>query len=321
MALKFQKASKAKAKARVDLIGPSGSGKTWHALEIATELVGPGGKIALIDTEHESASKYADRFAFDTLNLESFSPRNYIEAIKAAADGGYDALIIDSLSHAWMGKDGALEMASAAEKRSGNKFASWRDVSPEVVRLIESILHAPMHVIATMRSKTEYSLEKDERGKTVPKKVGMGAIFKSEGEYEFDVVGELNQDNEVVITKTRCAELNEKVFKRDGTGIGKILSKWLSDGVEPTHVPAPMPDAHVAVSPETVTQAVREVFGQDVASSADPLAIWREKVEAADSVAALKALGNELRGLTTPEQVAISVLYKTRLAQLNAAGA
>ena len=320
MALKFQKASKAKAKARVDLIGPSGSGKTWHALEIATELVGPGGKIALIDTEHESASKYADRFAFDTLNLESFSPRNYIEAIKAAADGGYDALIIDSLSHAWMGKDGALEMASAAEKRSGNKFASWRDVSPEVVRLIESILHSPMHVISTMRSKTEYSLEKDERGKTVPKKVGMGAIFKSEGEYEFDVVGELNQDNEVVITKTRCADLNEKVFKRDGTGIGKILSKWLSDGVEPTHVPAPVPTTPA----QDFVAAAKETFGSDTAatiSAPDPLAIWREKVEAADSVAALKALGNELRGLTTPEQVAISGLYKTRLAQLNAAGA
>ena len=64
--------------------------------------------------------------------LESFHPQRYIEAIAEAQAAGYDVLIIDSLSHAWMGKDGALELVDKAAKRnpSGNSFAAWRDVTP-----------------------------------------------------------------------------------------------------------------------------------------------------------------------------------------------
>jgi hypothetical protein len=84
-------------------LGISGGGKTYSALSIASHL---GKSIAHIDTEHGSASKYADLFTFDTCELTSFHPQNYIDAINAAS-GSYDVLIIDSLSHAWMGKDGA----------------------------------------------------------------------------------------------------------------------------------------------------------------------------------------------------------------------
>ena len=127
MTLAFQKATKRQAKLRMALIGPSGSGKTFTALTLATAL---GKRVGVIDTEHGSASKYADRFAFDCLNLTSFSPGTYVEAIAAAAAAGFDVLIIDSLSHAWSGKDGALEQVDkkAAASRSGNSFTAWRDV-------------------------------------------------------------------------------------------------------------------------------------------------------------------------------------------------
>ena len=109
MTLQFTKATKEQAKARIALIGPSGCGKTYTALKMAEVL---GKRIALIDTENASASKYADQFAFDTLALTTFAPQTYVEAIQVAENGGYDVLIIDSLSHAWAGKEGTLQPVS-----------------------------------------------------------------------------------------------------------------------------------------------------------------------------------------------------------------
>src|SRR5437016_2786217 len=61
----FTKAVKYNAKGRVALIGPAGGGKSFTALVLARALAGPTGKIAAIDTEHGSLSKYADLFDFD----------------------------------------------------------------------------------------------------------------------------------------------------------------------------------------------------------------------------------------------------------------
>ena len=126
----FKKATKEQAKLRMGIIGPAGSGKTYTALLTARNLV-PDGKIAVLDTERGSASKYADIFEFDVCELESFHPENYIKTIQAAEEAGYDVLIIDSLSHAWTGKDGALELVDkAAARERGNSFAAWRHVTP-----------------------------------------------------------------------------------------------------------------------------------------------------------------------------------------------
>jgi len=93
----FAKAKMEGIKLRMALCGPTGSGKTYSALNIATNL---GTKIAVIDSENGSAQKYADRFAFDVVVLDSFEPQKYVQAIRAAATAGYDVLIVDSLSHA-----------------------------------------------------------------------------------------------------------------------------------------------------------------------------------------------------------------------------
>ena len=74
----FQKAVKRDAKLRFAVCGPSGSGKTYTLFKLATEL---GGPVALIDTERGSASKYADMFEFDVLELESYDPQRLIEII------------------------------------------------------------------------------------------------------------------------------------------------------------------------------------------------------------------------------------------------
>ncbi|MFI8026317.1 AAA family ATPase, partial [Acinetobacter baumannii] len=93
----FTKAERKKAKLKLNLNGASGSGKTYSALVLASSL---GKKIAVIDTENESASLYANEFTFDTLPLKPpYSPERFAGAIHAAYNMGYEVLIIDSASH------------------------------------------------------------------------------------------------------------------------------------------------------------------------------------------------------------------------------
>src|SRR5690606_13915360 len=135
--------------------------KTYTALQLAKGLAGPNDRIAVIDTENNSAALYADEFEFDVLNLDTFSPEVYIQAIRAAEAAGYDVLIIDSLSHAWMGKEGALEQVDKAARRyQGNTYAAWRDVTPMHNALVEAMVRCKCHLIVTMRAKTEYVVEK-----------------------------------------------------------------------------------------------------------------------------------------------------------------
>lgn len=237
----FKKATKTQAKLRLALMGVAGSGKTYTALKIAAEL---GGRIAVLDTEHGSASKYADIFDFDVSELESFAPMRYVEAIHAAEDAGYDVLIIDSLSHAWMGKDGALEMVDRAARRfQGNKYAGWGEVTPEQNKMIDAMAASRLHLIVTMRSKMEHVQEKDEKtGKTVIRKVGMQPVQRDGLEYEFDVVGDLDQSNYLTITKTRCSALSEMVYHKAGKEVADILKAWLVNGT-----PAPQQSTTAAV--------------------------------------------------------------------------
>lgn len=225
MNFQFQKAVKSDAKLRFLLEGPSGAGKTYTALRIATGL---GGTIAVIDTERGSASKYADEFEFDVLELPSFSPETYMDAITAAEKAGYDIIIIDSLSHAWVGKDGALEMADkeAARSRSGNSFTAWKNVTPVWQRLLDRLISVNAHLIGTMRSKTEYVIEQVS-GKNTPRKVGMAPVFRDGGEYEFDVVGEMDIEHRMVVTKTRCRLLDNAVIDKPGTDVADTLKAWL----------------------------------------------------------------------------------------------
>lgn len=246
--IQFTKATKKQSKLRMALIGPSGSGKTYTALKVGTGL---GGKIAVIDTERGSASKYADLFEFDTLNLETFSPLTYVEAIKAADAAGYDVLVIDSLSHAWMGKEGALEQVDKAAKRSqsGNSYTAWRDVTPMHNALIDAMLQSRCHIIGTMRTKTEYVIEQNERGKSVPKKIGLAPVQRDGLEYEFDVVGDMDAENNFVVSKTRCPALAGAVIQKPGQEVADTLKAWLSDG-EPASEQKPEPGGMVATLQE-----------------------------------------------------------------------
>src|SRR6202790_41682 len=223
----FRKAVKYNAKLRFAICGPSGSGKTYTLLQVATEL---GGPVALVDTERGSASKYSDIFNFDVLELGSYDPARLIEIIDEVAKKGYRILCIDSLSHFWMGKDGELDKVDRAARRmqAPNSFAAWKEVTPLHNALIDKIISAPLHILVSMRSKTEWIIDRDDRtGKTAPRKVGLAPVMRDGIEYEFDVCGEMDQENTLIITKSRCPKLTGGVFGKPGREVAEILREWL----------------------------------------------------------------------------------------------
>lgn len=126
----FRKAHRTNAKLRLAITGTAGSGKTYCSILIAK---GIGGNIALIDTENGSGDMYSHLCDYDICNLSApYDPRKYIQAIHEAEHEGYNTVIIDSLSHAWSGQGGILDIqAKLAESRyRGNSYAAWKDVTP-----------------------------------------------------------------------------------------------------------------------------------------------------------------------------------------------
>lgn len=224
----FKKAERKQAKLRLALAGPSGSGKTYSALLLAQGL---GGRIAVIDTEHGSASLYADIADFDTLELSApYSPERYVDAISAAEQNGYSVLIIDSYSHEWTGSGGCLEANEklAHQKFKGNTWAAWNETTPRHRRLTDKILTSSLHIICTMRSKTETV---QGEGKKILK-LGMKSEQRDGIDYEFTVVLDLTHDGHAAMaSKDRTKLFQEPELITEETG--RRLLAWLNSGVSP----------------------------------------------------------------------------------------
>ena len=239
MSIEIKRAQKSRRKLRMAIVAPSGAGKTFTALAIAHGLVQDPSKVLVIDTEHGSASLYAEAYQFDVIELDSYSPAKYVEAINAATAAGYEVVIIDSLSHAWIGKDGALEMVdrAAARSKTNNSFGAWREVTPEHNRLVEAIISAPAHIICTMRAKQDYVQEKDEKtGRTTIRKVGLAPVQRDGLEYEFDIVADMDTDHRMVVTKSRIPFLADSVTTKPNQAFGALAKNWLESGAEPAPV-------------------------------------------------------------------------------------
>jgi len=238
MALQIRKAQRRKAKLRLALIGPSGSGKTMSALKLA---FGIGGKVGIIDTENGSADLYASLGDYDVITLEKpYTVGKYREAITAFENGGYDTIIVDSLSHAWAGAGGLLDKQGQIANRPGtNSYAAWREVTPDHNALVEALLSSRCHIIVTMRVKTEYVLETNDRGKQAPRKVGLAPVQRDGVEYEFTVVMDIDIDHKAAASKDRTT-LFDGWRDTITEGTGRQLLQWLEIGTdEPAPAPAP----------------------------------------------------------------------------------
>lgn len=226
--LAFRPAEKRQSKLRLALDGPAGAGKTYTSLVTATAIAGADGRVAVIDTERGSASLYADRFRFDVLELNgSYDPARYVQAIRLAERAGYTVVVVDSLSHAWEAEGGVMEIADR-NKKGGNTWSGWAAATPAYRSLIDAILQSACHVICTMRTKTEWVIE-DKK----PVKVGTAPVMRQGIDFEFTVVGDLDVDHVMRVSKSRCPAVADKAYRHPDETFGLELLRWLEDGGEP----------------------------------------------------------------------------------------
>lgn len=247
------------------LDGVSGSGKTFTALRFAFTL---GKRVAIINTESGAVEKYlglapdGEPWQFDVGYLPDFSPTSYTTAILQAGKDGYDVLIIDSLTHAWAGAGGALELKDKKAAAGGNQYTAWKDITPMHNRMIEAILHSPCHIIVTMRVKTDYILEDNGRGQKVPRKVGLEPVQRAGMEYEFDAYCRIDSDHVLSVTKTRCPEICDAVVVKPSAAFMAPIVAWLNDG-------STAPPEFFAVTDEDLRKHEKRV-ADDVAATTPP---------------------------------------------------
>lgn len=225
-----KQAVRSQAKLKIALEGPPGVGKTYSALLMAKELSRT--KIGLLDSENGRALKAAGQPGIPEqwLHEPMSDPtiQDYLDRTDAAEAESVDVLIYDSWSHSWIS---ALE---AVDAMGGNKFSNgWKAISPLVKKLIRKMLAYPGHCIATMRVDTDWAMEKDDKGKVVPQKIGLKTVAGKGVDYEFDWVLRFIGGNKLCVMKTT----NEALLSRDSIidradlpKIARRLVDWLNEG-------------------------------------------------------------------------------------------
>lgn len=248
----FKKAERKQIFLKLAITGPSGSGKTFSALRLATGL-GKNKKIAVIDTENGSASLYSDRFEFDVLEIgPPYSVEKYIKAMQDAVNEKYDVLIVDSITHQWKGEGGILNKKEQMDARGGNGFTNWAKLTPEQEKFVATLLHSKIDLIATIRSKQEYAMATDDKGKAKVQKLGMAPIQREGMEYEFTTVFDVAMNHEAETSKDRTGLFADKIFQITEE-TGTTLDKWRSSGA-PMPQPAPQESVSAQESKSTTKQ-------------------------------------------------------------------
>lgn len=329
----FTEATKEQSKLRLAIGGPSGSGKTFSAINILMEMGCE--RIGVLDTEHGSAAKYSNSFArkFKVVDnrfwQSNYDPRRLIAVLKELAPH-VDGIVVDSLTHFWMGPGGMLtlvdEFAKKAQQRGGkyDTFGAWKHVDPIYNELVQTILALPCHFAAAMRAKADYEDQVDGNGKKKKVKVGHAIQMREGFEYEFDVEGMMDMDHNFIVGKTRCSEIDGKIFPMPGKNIAEPLVRWLTDGV-PAAREQELPK--VIVAPEDTvpdTTPIPPIPPTLPPSSAEASAFDKlvAELEAATDENDLKLVTSKVttahkaKEISTDEYKTFGGLYKAKLATI-----
>jgi len=322
--IQIKKAVRERVWLKVAVTGPTGSGKTWGAIGLAKGLA-PTGKVLVIDTENRSASYYAGisnqpgAWDFDVVELDApFTTTKYLEGLQAAISSGYEALVIDSLTHEWAASGGILDQKSQKDARGGNSFTNWNDMKQLHNKFVEQLLQSKIHVVCTLRSKMEYVLEANDKGKMEPRKVGLAPISSDGMEYEFGVVFDVDRNTHLAVASKDRTGLFDGRSMHLGSDIGKELSSWRDSGAELK--PEPLPSApataphQASASPaakestRAATQGTQSAAQPAVQGAPQPAAPTHQEPPAPDPV--FVALLAELAAVTVnmPDQTRTKLL-------------
>lgn len=280
---RFQRATKTAIKLRAAAFGPAGSGKTFTALRVARGLIGDAGRLAVIDTEARSASRYANRFAFDVDELTDPTVDDYVAAIDDAAAAGYDALVIDSMSHAWKWLNDEIEAIAKARYR-GNTWSAWAEGNAIWARLTKAILRFNMtgHVLATMQSKTEWVTVDNGSGRKAPQRVGLAPTAGKGIEYEFDLLLEMTPEHAANVIKDRTGKFQDRIIQKPDEAFGRELAAWLADGAPPVPSPSPSRDPGPAAATVDVAATLASIATAKPAALEKLAAKIRARLEAGE---------------------------------------
>jgi hypothetical protein len=230
--MNLRQSSKKQAKIKMAIQGCAGSGKTYSSLLLAYGISNDWSKIAVIDSENNSADLYSHLGGYNVLSLQgNFSPENYIEAIEICEKAGMEVIIIDSMSQCW---DYLLECHSNMQ---GNSFTNWGKITPRQNGFVQKILQSKCHIICTLRTKQDYVLS-EKNGKMVPEKVGLKSVMRDGIDYEFTIVFDVDMKHNVIASKDRTGLFMGKTEFVISQSIGKRILEWCNDGVSVESVKA-----------------------------------------------------------------------------------
>lgn len=287
--MSFKKAAKKEVKLTMGISGPAGAGKTLSALRIARGLVGPHGKIALIDTEGAKANAYADVIenGYDIAQFESpFELDKLEDTLDEAIEAGYQVIVIDSLSHFYAGEGGILQQVEDESVRNGgNGMKAWAYVTPKVNRFLEKLKAMPIHVIVTLRSKTTYEISRNDKGKVSVQKLGLAPIWKGDSiDFEMDHMLKMTTDHRAIVDKTRLIGLTDKIFDKPDEKLGKQIKEYLTGGIVSPIEPEPAVADESAEEPAEKIAPKQQLLSQleDLAQATGrDIAEWFPKIAAA----------------------------------------
>lgn len=219
----------------IGLWGTSGCGKTYSALLLARGIVGPEGKIAVIDTENGRAKFYADVSApWLHLDLEPpFTPDKYSAAFKYCEEQGMDIIIVDSMSHVWEGQGGVLDKA---EEVGGVGLRKWNVAKMPYKRMMNNLIRSRLPVIFCLRAKEV--VKQVGAGKNARiEKGGFTPIAEKNFVYEMTVDLHLIKDGtyDLETSKTIPTTLRPSIPADGvlGEAMGTAIAEWCGSGADP----------------------------------------------------------------------------------------
>jgi len=218
----YEKAKPEQSHLKMLVTGDPKTGKSWTSLLLAQHLAEiEGGRVAALDTEGKSLSKYGANFDFDGATISLFSPATFAEYVDLAIQFEYKVLVVDSFTSFWRGNGGILSIADNAKM-------GWAVARPKHNEIIDKLLMSPIHIIGTTRIQDLLDSDFNRIGT----RVSQDKAFK----FEFDMVGEMQEDHSLLIEGSRCPYIPNNTLYKAGKEKEFVdnIYEWLRSGNPPS---------------------------------------------------------------------------------------
>lgn len=257
MSFTFKPATRDRIGLLFGIAGASGSGKTYSALLLGQGIANGKGQLAVVDTEAGRAKHYANDFKFLHGDFSApFSPKRYIEAVRASEEAGSTVTVIDSMSHEWAGEGGcsdmqAMEAERMATDKAGNVVAwkieamtmpAWKRPKIEHKRMMSRLVQTRTHLIFCLRAEEKIKVvkEKDNNGREKSVIVPIGFQPIQERSFMFETSGfiTMHPDTPGLVRYDQPHKLNKDLqhIFRDGYPVtlesGNQLREWAETGAD-----------------------------------------------------------------------------------------